>query len=99
MLSYGTQCAAMHGVPKSVVERAESLAESMSRGEDLVAICSGMGPAEMEDLQDAEAVSRRFCNADFEEELSDNADGVREVLQALLDGAGLESEQAESVFN
>lgn len=98
-LSYGTQCAAMHGVPKPVVGRAESLAESMARGEDLVTMCSGMSLAEMEELQAAEVVSRRFCNEDFEKELENEDEEIREILQALLDGERLETERSDSIFS
>lgn len=84
LLSYGAQCASMHGVPRPVVQRAQSLAVSMARGEDLVTICSDMGAAEMEDLAAAELVGRRFCAEDLEEELVDEELGVHELLEVIL---------------
>lgn len=97
MLSYGAQCAAMHGVPRPVVERAVELSDCIARGEDLVAICSDMGQAELEDLEVAEMVSRRFCCEDFDQELVDEEQGVIELLDALLDVATKdEGERKES---
>jgi DNA mismatch repair protein MSH5 len=64
-VSYGAQCAAMNGIPDQIVARAAELAEHMSRGEDLVAICSDLSAQEIKDLEDAEAVSRAFLAQDF----------------------------------
>ena len=46
-VSYGAQCAAMNGIPNQVVARAAELAEHMSKGEDLVSMCSGLSTHEM----------------------------------------------------
>ncbi|ETN41594.1 uncharacterized protein HMPREF1541_03530 [Cyphellophora europaea CBS 101466] len=87
MLSYGAQCAAMNGVPRQAVERAVCLAESIAKGEDLVVSCSGVGAAEMEDLELAEQVCRRFLGEDLGEavELVDEQEGWRGILEAVLD--------------
>lgn len=51
--SFGTCCAAINGVPKPIVERAEELSLLAARGEDLVEICSNMPRAELAELADA----------------------------------------------
>ena len=78
-VSYGAQCASMNGIPSQVVARAAELAEHMSRGADLVSICSGLSAHEREDLADAETVSRIFLEMDF------GSDGRQEDVQDMLD--------------
>lgn len=56
MSSFGTSCAAMNGVDKTVVERAEELILLAAQGEDLVEICAQLPEAERVEL--GEAVSR-----------------------------------------
>jgi DNA mismatch repair protein MSH5 len=91
MLSYGAQCAAMHGVPRPVVQRAVALSDALAGGEDLVALCSDIGAAEMEDLVEAEKVSRSFCELDFqggegEAEGEREEEDVEKLLKGLLGG-------------
>lgn len=78
-VSYGAQCAAINGIPSQVVARAAELAEHMSKGADLVSICSGLSAHEWEDLADAEAVSRVFLDMDF------GSDGKQEDVTDMLD--------------
>ena len=83
-VSYGAQCAAMNGIPGQIVARAAELAEHMRQGEDLVGMCSKLSVHEMEDLAEAEAVSRRFLEMDF----GSNGDrDVMAMLEQALDGA------------
>ncbi|KAJ9602597.1 hypothetical protein H2200_012790 [Cladophialophora chaetospira] len=65
-LSYGTQCAAMNGVPMEIVERAVELARLAQKGEDLVAICSALKKDEVEELRHAEKAARMFLGEDFD---------------------------------
>jgi DNA mismatch repair protein MSH5 len=65
--SFGTQCAAMNGVPAAIVERASQLSQLALKGEDLVRVCAGVGKEEEEDLERAETVARRFLEWDLEE--------------------------------
>jgi DNA mismatch repair protein MSH5 len=85
MLSYGAQCAAMNGIPKVIVERAVTLAESIAKGDDLVSMCSGLSTDEYHDLQLAELISRRFMAEDLDQDLVDEEDGIRELLEAMVD--------------
>ena len=80
-VSYGAQCAAMNGIPSQVVARAAELAEHMRQGEDLVSMCSELSAQEMEDLAEAEAVSRAFLELDFGQ---DGEEGVIEMLDRVL---------------
>ena len=79
-LSYGTQCAAMNGIPPVIVKRAAELADLVTEGEDLVRICAGISPEEEEDLEDAEAAARAFLAEDF------GPDGIGEMsVRDMLD--------------
>jgi len=88
-LSYGTQCAALNGIPSQVVARAVELADLAAKGEDLVAICSAMSAAEMEDLEDAEMTARAFLERDIEGEAS--MEEVMSVLSGVLYGSSTDA--------
>ena len=75
----------MNGIPKSTVERAVTLAESIAKGDDLVSMCSGLSTDEYHDLQLAELISRRFMAEDLDQDLVDEEDGTRELLEAMFD--------------
>lgn len=76
--SFGTQCAAMNGVPAVVVERASQLSRLALQGEDLVSVCAGIGPREEEDLECAERVARRFLEWDLDAYADADAEGEDE---------------------
>lgn len=80
-MSYGTQCAAINGIPDVVVHRASILADLAVKGEDLTAICASIGPEEAEELQDAERVSRAFVATDLRGEGVEN---VKAYLESIL---------------
>lgn len=88
--SFGTQCAAMNGVPAVVVERASQLSRLALKGEDLVSVCAGVGREEEKELASAERVARRFLEWDLDE----NADGTepeedpRQILAHLVGDDG-----------
>ncbi|KAF7559596.1 hypothetical protein G7046_g4580 [Stylonectria norvegica] len=65
--SFGSRCAALNGVPSTVVERAEAIALLLARNEDLGAICTRLSRAEEQRLEEAEVTARRFLGQDFGE--------------------------------
>ncbi|KAF2447466.1 mismatch repair protein 5 [Karstenula rhodostoma CBS 690.94] len=78
--SFGTCCAAMNGVPKEIILRADELVEMALKGKDLVAACSIMPQSEALELEEAvscpgypiidlmplqEQIARDFLEADI----------------------------------
>ncbi|EME48663.1 hypothetical protein DOTSEDRAFT_57974 [Dothistroma septosporum NZE10] len=86
--SLGTSCAAMNGIDKRVVDRAEELILLAARGEDLVEACSNLTEAEMEDLGEAESMARDFLACDDFEK-------PREILEALIGNREVATTEAE----
>ncbi|KAK5046143.1 hypothetical protein LTR84_008600 [Exophiala bonariae] len=89
-LSYGTQCAALNGVPAEVVERAEQLAKMSARGEDPVMACSALSTRDAQDLQDAESAARKFLTLDFDHEMGEVE--LMATLESMLGPAEKEDE-------
>lgn len=58
--SFGSICAAINGVDKAVVERAEAIILLLARGEDLQASCAQLSDHESHKLEEAETVARDF---------------------------------------
>ena len=91
-LSYGAQCAAMNGIPDQIVNRAIELADLMTKGEDLVTVCSAMKEEDVEELLEAEAAARTFLGQEFENlkgeegegEGSELNDDLEEFLSSIL---------------
>ncbi|KAL2835892.1 muts domain V-domain-containing protein [Aspergillus pseudoustus] len=79
--SYGTICAALNGISKPIVERANELGSLAARGEDLIAACAELSEEEMQALQEADALARKLLGMD----LSTGCEGdVRRLLEDLL---------------
>ncbi|KAI9820001.1 MAG: MutS protein msh5 [Pycnora praestabilis] len=55
----------MHGVDHAIIDRADELILLSARGEDLVSACARISAKEVEDLENAEAVARRFLEVDI----------------------------------
>jgi DNA mismatch repair protein MSH5 len=66
-LSYGTQCAAMNGIPSVIVKRAAQLADLSVKGEDLVKICAAITEEEEREFVEAEDAARDFLMLDLTE--------------------------------
>jgi DNA mismatch repair protein MSH5 len=81
-LSYGTQCAAMNGVPIRVVDRAVELARLAQEGEDLVAICSALTEDAKEELEHAQNSAQMFVDQDFDRDWT--KDELALALDAML---------------
>ena len=88
-LSYGAQCAAMNGIPASIVARATNLATLVCQGEDLVTVCAPISPEEEEDLGDAERTGRAFLEYDFGEVTC--SEDPRSLLETVLGVSGIGS--------
>ncbi|WEW55812.1 hypothetical protein PRK78_001245 [Emydomyces testavorans] len=56
--SFGTICAAINGIDSAIVSRANEIGKLSRQGEDLVAACARMTPAELNVLEDAADFSR-----------------------------------------
>ena len=57
--SFGTACAAIHGIEPAIVARADELILLEARGEDLVAACAKISERDAADLE--AAVSTLLC--------------------------------------
>lgn len=84
--SFGTQCAAMNGIPAPVVARARQLGKLAVAGEDLVSVCAAMGEEEEEELVRAEEVARGFMGWDLGSEGEGEGEDPKEVLSRVLGG-------------
>lgn len=85
-LSYGAQCAAMNGVPETIVRRACELNEMALRGDNLVTVCSVATAEEADDLRDAEEVCKAFLAVDLDKIVEDEnlASRIVDVLNDCL---------------
>lgn len=99
--SFGTQCAALNGVPAEVVSRAESLSQLLSQNEDIRAACGELSTEETTRLQEAEEVARKFLVATFGEG-NDARETLKTTLQLnsdMLEGHGRWAEQTGPLDN
>ena len=87
--SFGSRCAALNGVPSSVVERAEAIAQLLARNEDLGAICTRLSQAEEKRLEQAEVIARLFLGETFDTDGSGThtipSGSLKDMLEALLE--------------
>lgn len=90
ILSYGTQCAAMSGIPPNIVRRAAQLADLGVKGEDLVRVCATITDEEEREFEEAEDAAREFLMMDLREGREKN---LADCLSSILAG---ETERADT---
>ncbi|KAL2818963.1 muts domain V-domain-containing protein [Aspergillus cavernicola] len=83
--SFGTICAAMNGINPAIVDRANELVSLSARGENLIAACAVLSAEEMQALQDADELARRFLAMDL---VGGEGREMRGSLEALFDELG-----------
>ncbi|KAJ5576749.1 DNA mismatch repair protein MutS core [Penicillium sp. DV-2018c] len=76
--SFGTICAAINGIDPAIVTRASEIASLCARGENIVAACAALSPDEMQDLEEADTLARRFLAVDFSQVSPDHVKTVFE---------------------
>ncbi|PFH58943.1 hypothetical protein XA68_13032 [Ophiocordyceps unilateralis] len=87
--SFGGRCAALNGVPSSIVARAEAISCLLDGGEDLNSLGATLSSDEKKQLGLAENVARRFLQRDFEgivDGPSATSPRLKEVLCEILEG-------------
>ncbi|KAK3192843.1 hypothetical protein K4F52_001200 [Lecanicillium sp. MT-2017a] len=82
--SFGTQCAARNGMPKSIVERAEAISLLISRNEDLAAFCARLSEEEEARLEAAEAIARRFVGHDMHGWEASSVNNAKTMIEDLF---------------
>ncbi|UNI15285.1 hypothetical protein JDV02_001828 [Purpureocillium takamizusanense] len=76
--SFGGQCAALNGVPNTIVEHAGAISRLLVRNEDIASVLERPSREEVRRLRVAEDVARRFLQEDF------NNSDTRAVLMDIL---------------
>ncbi|KAL4872765.1 muts domain V-domain-containing protein [Aspergillus spectabilis] len=88
--SFGTICAAMNGINQAIVGCANELASLSARGENLIAACAMLSDEEMQALQDAGELARRFLAMDLSKGCESG--NVRRLLKAVFEDSMREAE-------
>lgn len=82
--SFGAQCAAMNGVPDSIVHRAETLSRLRCEGVGITGAYTGIGTSPDTELAMAERIARRFIEHTFTSGVGDRSPTPSEVYHDLL---------------
>ncbi|KAF3940947.1 hypothetical protein ABW19_dt0205564 [Dactylella cylindrospora] len=86
--SFGTVCAAMNGVDKIIIDRAEDLIIKLAKGEDLTSVCAVMTTEEAREFAYAEHVARQFLQIDLDNEMTEedmHASSANQATKAALE--------------
>ncbi|EPS45841.1 hypothetical protein H072_260 [Dactylellina haptotyla CBS 200.50] len=91
--SFGTVCAAMNGIDKEIVDRAEDLIIKLAKGEDLANACAEMSSRDAREFAYAEHVARRFLQIELDEntlekdiESQEPKGTTKTALEKIFDG-------------
>ncbi|GFZ44458.1 LOW QUALITY PROTEIN: hypothetical protein JCM24511_02180 [Saitozyma sp. JCM 24511] len=79
--SYAAECALIHGIPKPVVDRAREVTELLVNFEISKLLDAELTPEDINELQEAEELCRRFLSWEIDEETQD----VRDILMDMLE--------------
>lgn len=82
--SFGAQCAAMNGVPDSIVHRAETLSRLLCGNLGISEACMGLGTSPDTELATAESIARRFIEKTFSSGVGAQSSPPSEVYHDLL---------------
>lgn len=82
--SFGAQCAAMNGVPDSIVHRAEALSRLLYDSLGIPEACTGLGTSPDTELATAERIARRFIGQTFTIGVDERSSPPSEVYHDLL---------------
>ncbi|KAJ5553509.1 DNA mismatch repair protein MutS core [Penicillium frequentans] len=87
--SFGTICAAINGIDASIVSRANEIGSLAARGENLIAACAAISAEEMQALQIADSLARKFLAIDLTDESGSQQD-AKAILEGLFDATDQE---------
>jgi len=98
--SHGTVCAAMNGIRKDVIDRANEIIQLAAQGEDLVAACMAISEEEAAELEEARKIAARFLDefVDMEDDGTEDEEGVESVrarLERVLQPSSIDSQRHE----
>ncbi|KAJ5904388.1 DNA mismatch repair protein MutS core [Penicillium tannophilum] len=82
--SFGTICAAINGIDASIISRANEIGSLTARGENLIAACAAISAEEMQALQIADSLARKFLAIDLTDESGSQQD-AKAILEGLFD--------------
>ncbi|KAJ6109241.1 hypothetical protein N7486_001475 [Penicillium sp. IBT 16267x] len=82
--SFGTICAAINGIDPSIISRANEIGSLAARGENLIAACAAIPAEEMQALQTADSLARKFLAIDLANEGGPQRD-AKAILEGLFD--------------
>ncbi|RMJ23119.1 mismatch repair protein [Aspergillus sp. HF37] len=83
-ITYLYNCAAINGINKAIVTRANELAALSARGENLIAACAVLSAEETRVLGEADVLARKFLELDLSKEDAPRTTG--DMLEGVFEG-------------